>query len=342
MVADVSVVRNLLVSWLLRERKGIGDFAHYFRYAGWRKRGFSTPQARMEQNGVSTAAIPGVTTGPWPVVSLLRPRDWIKNGFVLAPLIFSSSFTQPGAVQSALVATVLFCLASSAAYVFNDLQDLEADRRHPEKRLKRPLASGRVSPRQAWLVLLGLWSAVLLAGLWSVPVAGVLAGYIALNVAYSLKLKHVPVVDLFTVAAGFGLRVLAGAVAIGVLPTSWMATTTLCLALYLAAVKRRDELVRSGDGARGVLSRYTVPLLDRFAERAAVAAVVFYALFVITVRPQLGVTVPVVLFGIYRYSYIVDRAAGGESPTDALWRDLPLILTVLVWVALCAVRLWPN
>ena len=278
----------------------------------------------------------------WPLVQLLRPRQWIKNSFVFAPLIFSGSFVRASAVGSALLATVLFCIAASATYVFNDLRDREADRLHPVKRFTRPLASGKVSVEQAYFVL-GFLSLLVLAGFafdWVVTTVTLV--YLALNVAYTLKLKRVPVVDLFTLAAGFVLRVHAGAVAIGLLVSPWMLITTLCLALYLAAVKRRGELAGAGTTSRQVLKFYSPELLDHFAERAALSAMVFYGLFVITVRPALVATIPLVLFGMFRYSFIVDRTGVGESPTDALWRDRPLALTVVVWTALCAYMLWPR
>jgi 4-hydroxybenzoate polyprenyltransferase len=273
---------------------------------------------------------------------LLRPRHWVKNGFVLAPLIFSGSFVHAGAVAQALLVALLFCVAASAAYVFNDLMDAEADRLHPAKVRSRPLASGQVTPGRARALLGVLW-AMLLPGFLLAPRAtGVIGLYVLLNVAYSLKLKNVPVVDLFTLATGFALRVLAGAVAIAVPLSAWTLITTLCLALYLAAVKRRDELALAGNAGRRVLHSYTVSLLDRYAERAALGAMVFYCLFVVTVRPVLVATVPLVLFGLFRYSFIVDRASGGESPTDSVLRDTPLLVTVLAWAGLCAFLLWPR
>jgi 4-hydroxybenzoate polyprenyltransferase len=275
------------------------------------------------------------------LLSLLRPRQWIKNGFVLAPLIFSGSFTRSGAVADALFATLLFCVASSAVYVLNDLMDLEADRRHPVKRETRPLAKGTVPVAWAKGLLVTLVFA-LLSGFAVLPAATlVILGYLLLNVAYSAKLKHLPVVDLFCIASGFVLRVQAGASATFVPLSSWMLITTLCLALYLAAVKRRDELASSGDVGRSVLGLYSTSLLDKYAERSAVGALVFYGLFVITVRPALVITIPLVIFGLFRYSYSVDRD-GGESPTDAVWRDVPLALTVLTWAGLCAYTLWPH
>jgi len=273
------------------------------------------------------------------LVRLLRPRQWLKNAFVLAPLIFSGRFTDPHAISEAAAAFLVFCLASSASYVFNDLIDRHADAAHPVKARTRPLATGAVTP-QAAIVLLACLILLVLSGLAWTPAATLVALlYLALNVAYSLKLKHVPVLDIFTLAAGFVLRVYAGAVALDVPLSSWMMVTTLSLALYLAAVKRRDELAGAGDGGREVLKLYSIRLLDRYAETAALSAVVFYGLFVVTVQPRLNVTLPIVLFGLFRYWYVVDNEGRGESPTDAVWSDWPLLLTLVAWAAVCIWRL---
>ena len=283
---------------------------------------------------LSVASVP--RTGSLAIVRLLRPKHWIKNLFVLAPLIFSGLFTQQSARLYALFGMLLFCVAASIVYILNDLADRHLDALHPTKRFTRPLASGAVSVATARTLLIVL-SALLLAGSFvSIPLEAVLVGYIVLNVLYSTWLKHMPVIDIFCVAAGFVLRVYAGAVVIGVPLSSWMLVTTLAIALYLAAIKRRDELEVQGDAARAVLGQYTVPLLDRFALMASVCAMVFYCMFVVTTRPVLAFTIPFVLFGIFRYWFLVDRQGRGESPTDALWSDRPLAITVVLWGILCA------
>lgn len=275
------------------------------------------------------------------LLALMRPRQWVKNGFVLAPLFFAGVFMEAWAIERSLTAFVLFCLASSATYVLNDLRDVESDRRHPRKALTRPIAAGVVSPRAA-IVLMFLLYAMVAAGWFIAPAAvGVIACYLLLNAAYSLVLKHQPVIDIFTIAIGFVLRVYAGAVALGVPLSSWMFITTLCLALYLAAVKRRQELSRNGAEARKVLERYSVALVDRYAEISATGALVFYSLFVVSAKPQLVVTIPLVLFGLFRYWYVVEVLDAGESPTDALLADWQLMATVLGWVGVCAWALWP-
>ena len=283
---------------------------------------------------VSTGAVSDSVSFAW--LRLLRPKHWIKNLFVLAPLVFSGLFTRKADLREALFGMVLFCIAASIVYVINDLSDLRADRLHPIKRLSRPLASGAVTVTSARVLLIVLSGLLLAGALVSIPLEAVLIVYIVLNVFYSAWLKRIPVVDIFCVAAGFVLRVYAGAVVIDVPLSSWMLVTTLSIALYLAAIKRRDELEAQGDGARAVLGQYSVALLDRFALMASVCAMVFYSLFVVTTRPVLAFTIPLVLFGIFRYWFLVDRESRGESPTNALWNDLTLFITVLLWGLLCA------
>lgn len=275
------------------------------------------------------------------LLALIRPKQWVKNSFVLAPLVFSGEYLDFVAVGHALLAALLFCLASSATYIVNDIHDIEHDRRHPKKSKTRPLASGIVSIPMALTLLVALYS-VLVWGWFVAPkVVLVIASYMMLNVAYTFVLKHQPVVDIFTIAIGFVLRVYAGAMALAVPMSSWMFVTTLCLALYLAAVKRRQELSQSGTEGRKVLEKYSVSLVDRYAEMSATGALVFYSMFVMSAKPQLVITVPLVLFGLFRYWYVVEELDGGESPTDALLADWQLLLTVILWVGACVWALWP-
>lgn len=270
----------------------------------------------------------------WPRLRLLRPKQWVKNGFLLAPLVFATKFRDPDAWILSLSALGLFCLGSSVVYILNDLLDAASDREHPVKRVTRPIAAGAISPAQAWCMLVILEAIALSAAWCMTDVVLVLIAYQMVNVFYSAKLKHVAIVDLFCVAGGFVLRVYAGAVAIHVPLSAWMLNTTWCLALYMATIKRRQELRSQGDQARAVLKQYSVELLDHLSLIAAVCAIAFYGLFTLTVRPELGMTVPLVLAGFYRYQYMVTRHEGGESPTDLIWQDLPLILIVLSWIGL--------
>jgi decaprenyl-phosphate phosphoribosyltransferase len=272
---------------------------------------------------------------------LMRPKQWVKNIFVLAPLVFSGEFLNTNAVRHALLAVLLFCLASSATYIVNDLHDIGHDRRHLKKSKTRPLAAGTVSIPMALLLLAVLYGTLAWSWFITPEVVLVIAAYMMLNLAYTFMLKHQPVVDIFIIAIGFVLRVYAGAMALAVPVSDWMFVTTLCLALYLAAVKRRQELSQSGTKGRKVLEKYSISLIDRYAEMSATGALVFYSLFVMSAKPQLVMTVPLVLFGLFRYWYVVEELEGGESPTDALLADWQLLLTVVLWTSICGWALWP-
>jgi 4-hydroxybenzoate polyprenyltransferase len=271
----------------------------------------------------------------WHLFRLLRPKQWVKNFFVFAPILFAGEFDKQTALVSAVWAFLYFCLAASCVYVLNDLSDIEADKTHPLKSLTRPIASGHVSVRAA-LVTLVLGFIGLLTGLLVVPAAMLpIGGYIAINVAYSLFARKVPVLDIFTIAFGFVLRVVAGALAINQPLSAWMFVTTLCLALYLAAMKRRHELKNLGSKSRSSLETYTVAVVERFAEISATAALVCYAIFVVTVKVMLVYTIPIVAFGLFRYWFIAEKLKSAESPTEAMLRDWPLVSAVVLWVAVC-------
>jgi decaprenyl-phosphate phosphoribosyltransferase len=275
------------------------------------------------------------------MLRLARPKQWIKNSFVLPPLVFAHAFTDVEAVKQALFAMALFCVASSACYIVNDMRDIERDRAHPVKKWSRPLAAGHVTMRAALALLAALY-VVLAAGFALKPELILpIGGYIVLNLAYSYFLKHQPVVDIFSVASGFVLRVWAGAEAIDVPLSSWMAVTTLCLALYLASIKRKQELVSAGTEGRRVLQDYSVALVDRYAEMSAVGALIFYSLFVMSTNPRMVVTIPLVIFGLFRYWFVVETQEGGETPTDVLLTDKPLIACIVVWAGFCVYALRP-
>ena len=273
------------------------------------------------------------------LLKLIRPKQWVKNGFVVAPLIFSGELLNSSAISNALCAVFLFCVASSATYIVNDLRDIEADKRHPKKSNTRPLASGLVSKNIA-LILLGMFYIILAYGYFVMPnVTLVIIVYLILNLAYTFFLKDEPVIDIFTIAIGFVLRVIAGAVALDLEASAWMCVTTLCLALYLAAVKRRQELAQSGVDGRKVLKKYSIALVDRYAEMSATGALLFYSMFVMSARPELVITIPLVLYGLFRYWYVVEAFDVGESPTDALLTDWQLMLVVLLWIGACVLAL---
>ncbi len=271
----------------------------------------------------------GILSG---LASIMRPRQWVKNSFVVAPLVFSGQLSHGMSISKTVVAFLLFCIASSASYILNDIHDIELDKRHPIKSMHRPLASGAISMSCACMLLIVCYG-LLVSAWWVVPsVFYVLLGYLSLNIVYTLALKNQPVLDLFIIAFGFVFRVYAGAIAINVPVSSWMLITTLCLALYLAAIKRRQELTQHGCEGRKVLNQYSISLVNRYAEMSATCAVVFYSMFVMSARPGLVITIPIVLFGLFRYWYVVETLDGGESPVDVVLFDKPLFIGILLWI----------
>jgi decaprenyl-phosphate phosphoribosyltransferase len=270
------------------------------------------------------------------LIKLMRPKHWVKNGFVFAPLLFAGELLNANAVAQTVMAALFFCIASSATYIVNDLHDIEFDRRNPKKSKSRPLASGIITPMAA-IFLLAVLYLILLLGFYLMPkVLLVIAAYLVLNLAYTFFLKYQPVIDIFTIAIGFVLRVIAGSMALGVDASAWMCITTLCLALYLAAIKRRQELAKNGPDGRTVLKSYTVKLVDRYAEMSATGALLFYSMFVMSARPGLVITIPLVLYGLFRYWYVVESLDGGESPTDVLFADWQMLAVIVIWAAACA------
>lgn len=301
------------------------------------------------ERGLSATSTESLALGWSPLVGLLRPWHWIKNLFVFAPLIFAGSVLQPGAPLDALVAGLLFSIAASAVYVWNDIRDVEADRRHPVKRQTRPLAAGGVTEAQAYLVLAVLLTSLAAAGLATLPgLVGLvdplvllpIGAYLAINLAYTLGLKQVAVVDVVSIASGFVLRVYAGALAIGVTVSPWMLATTMALALYLALTKRRREQERYGATARSSLATYPAGSLKPAADLAALTAITAYALYTITTRPVLVITVPLVVYGFLRYRSLVERQGKGEAPVDVLLGDRLLALTVTAWLGLATLATW--
>ena len=281
------------------------------------------------------------------LIRSLRPEQWLKNGFVLAPMVFSGLLDDPIIWGRSLLAVAAFCAASSAVYLVNDVLDREADRRHPSK-CNRPIAAGEISVGAALvtavvLAAAGMVTAFALGG-WFPAVLG---SYILLVVLYSVVLKRVVFVDVLVLAAGFVLRVVGGAVAIDVPVSRWLLLCAYLLALYLALGKRRSELALLGDGAgthREVLGHYTLGLVDQAISVVLGATVLAYALY--TVAPEtvakvgsegLMATVPVVLYGLFRYLYLLHRHELGGSPTRVLATDRPLLITVIVWFGVAAV-----
>jgi 4-hydroxybenzoate polyprenyltransferase len=281
------------------------------------------------------------------IIRSLRPVQWLKNGFVLAPIVFSGLVNDPDAWLRTILAVVAFCAASSAVYLVNDVIDREADRQHPIKR-NRPIASGEVSVMAALAIALLLVAAAIAVSVWLGGwFPSVLVAYVVLVLLYSAVLKQAVFLDVLVVAAGFVLRVVGGAVAIEVPVSRWILVVAYLLALYLALGKRRSELVLLGVEAgnhRAVLGHYTLPMVDQAISVVLGATVLAYALY--TVAPDtvakvgsegLLATVPIVLYGLFRYLYLLHRHELGGSPTRALLTDRPLLVCVVIWLAVAAV-----
>jgi len=276
-----------------------------------------------------------------PLVRSMRPTQWAKNLFVLAPLVFGRLLGDRQAVGREVLAFLAFCLASSAVYLLNDLRDREEDRRHPLKRL-RPLAAGTLSVAAAVAATVSL---VLGAGALAVflgPAFGaVLAGYVALNVLYTVWLKHVVILDVMSISFGFVLRVVAGAVAVALAVSSWLLLCTIFLSLFLAFSKRRHELTLLADAASGqrrVLDSYSPAFLDQMINVVTASSVVSYALYAVApetvekYRTQhLVYTIPMVLFGVFRYLYLMYQRPDERNPTEAILGDPPFLVNMLLW-----------
>jgi len=277
------------------------------------------------------------------VLTLLRPHQWVKNGFVLVGLLFGHAWTDPVKLRQGLWAFAAFCLLSSAVYVFNDLLDREQDRQHPRKR-HRPLASGTVGTPAALALLVALLCAGLALAFGRAGDAPwIFVAYLAINGVYSLGAKHVVVLDVFLIAAGFMLRLLAGTLGLGIAPSQWLLLCGLMLTLFLGFAKRRAELSALGDDPaahRRVLDDYSAGLLDQFTTIAAACAVVSYSLYTVSAETvalhgsgHLLLTLPFVLYGMFRYLFLLHRrGAGGDTASD-VFADPHLILAVAAWLA---------
>lgn len=273
----------------------------------------------------------------------LRPHQWTKNLVVFAALGFSKHLFEVGPLLRATFAFALFCGLSGAVYLLNDLADLERDRLHPSKRL-RPLASGALAPRTAVMVAAILaFGCLALAFVLGRPFAATAFVYLGLNLLYSFKLKEVVIVDVLCVSLGFVVRAVAGAVALGVAISDWLLICTLLLALFLTLSKRRHELTSLNQEAsahRKILAEYSPYLLDQMINVVTASLLSAYAFYTTAAETRekfltdrLAWTIPFVLYGIFRYLYLVHQKEQGGSPTDILITDRPLLVTVALWAA---------
>lgn len=280
----------------------------------------------------------------------VRPEQWTKNLLVFAAPLFGRVLLDPQAVVRASAAFTIFCTLSGAVYLINDVMDREADKRHPLK-ARRPVASGALAPQLA-LVVAGLLAVLALGGstLLGVSFVTASASYFALQALYSGPFKRMVILDVLTIAIGFVLRAVAGALAVSVPISHWLLVCTILLALFLALAKRRHEIVLLSDTAtnhRLILQEYSPYLLDQMIAIVAAATIMGYALYTVSAETiakfgtdQLLFTLPFPIYGVFRYLYLVHQKQGGGSPAELLLQDRPLLTCVILWVAAVLVILY--
>ncbi len=283
------------------------------------------------------------------LLKTMRPKQWTKNVFVFAALVFDKKLLNPVYAARTFAAFLLFCMMSGAVYIINDIADRDKDKLHPKKR-NRPIASGRLPlphAKAAATVLVGtsLWLGYVI----SPPLALILATYLVLNIAYSFVLKHLVIIDVLTIAAGFVLRVAAGTVVFPVERFSpWLYVCTTLLALFLALSKRRQEIVLLADGAnshRRILDEYNLYFLDEMLGLVSSTTLIAYALYTFS-APNLPsnhlmmLTIAFVLYGLFRYMYLIHVQKETAPPDEVLLKDKPLLLDVVLWVVTAAMVLY--
>lgn len=283
------------------------------------------------------------------LIKSMRPRQWPKNAFVFVALLFDRKLDDPASVLAVTGAFLLLCLMSSAVYLMNDLADIESDRQHPTKK-ERPLASGQLSPRVALVAAILLAAISLVAGYFISPLlAAILFIYLLCQVAYTFRLKHVVLLDVLTIAAGFVLRIAAGVAVIEVERFSpWLYVFGGFLALFMALGKRRAELVLLGRQAgnhRAILDDYNLDLIDRLQGIVTTSAVVAYSLYTFLAEGlpdnhAMMLTIPFVLYAIFRYLYLIHVRGEGGAPEEILLRDRPLQVTLLLYGVVVVIALY--
>ncbi|MBI3737726.1 MAG: decaprenyl-phosphate phosphoribosyltransferase [Chloroflexi bacterium] len=276
------------------------------------------------------------------LLKTMRPRQWTKNVFIFAALVFDKQFFIAESFLRTLAGFALFCLISSSVYIFNDLADIEADRQHPEKK-KRPIPSGKLPVGVAWLAGIILVLITLGLGYWLSPsFAAVMGAYFIINLAYSKWFKHVPILDVLIISAGFVLRVAAGVTLIHVERFSpWLYVVMTLLSLFLGFGKRRAELSLLAHGAgshRKVLEGYTIPLLDQYIMIVSGTTIVAYSLYTffapnVPANHSMMLTIPFVVYAIFRYLYLIHVEERGGEPEEILLTDRPFQIAMILWAA---------
>jgi 4-hydroxybenzoate polyprenyltransferase len=300
-------------------------------------------------SGTATGAVPGRRLALHLLFSL-RPGQWTKNLVIFAGLLFGRRLFDADAVLAAAAAFVVFCILSGVVYLVNDVADRETDCLHPLK-AHRPIASGALPVHVALVCAVALGAIALIAAYRiGRPFTLVAAAYLALQIAYSGPLKHIVIIDVLTIAIGFVLRAVAGAVAVNVEISHWLLVCTILLALFIALAKRRHEIVLLAGGASGhrpILGEYSAYLLDQMIGVVTASTLIAYVFY--TISPEtvqkfgtqwLGLTIPFPLYGIFRYLYLVHQREGGGSPADLLLTDRPLLACVALWALAVALIIY--
>jgi len=276
------------------------------------------------------------------LIRLMRPHQWVKNSFVLTGLLFGHAWHEPALVTQTIIAFIAFCLTSSTIYIINDIVDINQDKLHPTKR-NRPLPSGKISINTAAIFTLFIGViAFTLAYFVSIRVVTILLIYALMNVAYSLKLKHIVILDVFIIAAGFMLRILAGTLGLGIPPSQWLLLCGLMVTLFLGFSKRRAEIIALSDDKaahRKVLEQYSAVLLDKMIVITGAGLIMSYSLYTMnpdTIRihgtANLVYTVPFVIYGVFRYIFLLHHQSSGGDPSRDLVRDPHMLTVLLGWL----------
>lgn len=270
------------------------------------------------------------------MVKLLRPKQWIKNLFVFAALVFSINFLNPLYIVQALTCFILFCMISSSVYTLNDIIDVEKDRQHPKKK-NRPLAKGTVSTRSASFIGCLLMGGALIGAFIFNPLVGIIIVlYFINNLMYSFKVKHIVIMDIISIAIGFILRVIVGAVAIDVQVSAWLLVCTFFISLFLGIGKRRSEVIILDDNAsehRNNLKDYIPEFIDQIIAIVVACTIMSYSLYTFTAYDHMYMmlTIPFVVYGILRYLYLIYTQDEGGSPTELVLTDKHIIIDVVLW-----------
>ena len=278
------------------------------------------------------------------IVSEMRPRQWIKNHFIFAPLIFSHNFTNPEYLKKSFLAFLIFSFIAGMIYIINDCADLKSDKNHPVK-MMRPIASGKISRSASLLfAIISLTILFFISFLFDIRFFFLSILYIVINILYTLVLKRIAVLDVMIIAVGFVIRVMIGGEINGIYLSPWIFIMTFLLALFLGLVKRRQELVAISNSGKDItrysLRDYSIPFLDQLISITTSATLISYIIYVVNPDVQnyfhsqeLFLTVPFVIFGIFRYLYLTYVKSKGEVPEEILFSDFPFMINLLLWIA---------